>query len=146
MKCKFVEEDLDIGLIISNVMKKLKKEEDVILSKYGLTHFHSRYVVAINNHNLITMNELTEAIGVDKANTTRVVKDLLNSEVVEKSGGVRKFGLSLTNKGKQIAEEFKLKVTNFLKKVFKDFSELEVHNLKTLLEKMFLGIKNAIEV
>ena len=144
MKCK-LSEDMDVGLTISRVMKKIKKQEDSIMSVYGLTHFHSRYVMAISNHKSVTMNNLTEICGVDKANTTRVVKDLLKEDVVEKSGGQRKFCLSLTEKGKEIAENFKLKVTNFMKKVFKDFSESEIHTLKLLLEKLFYGLKNTVE-
>ena len=145
MKNKIVE-DMDVGLTISNVMKKLKKQEDCILSNYNLTHFHSRYVIMIEKHKSITMNDLTEMVGVDKANTTRVVKDLLKEEIVQKSGGQRKFSLSLTEKGKEIAKNFKLKVECFMKKVFKDFSESEIHTLKSLLEKMFFGLKNAVGV
>lgn len=144
MKC--VEySNLNVGKTISGVVKKLCKKEDELMQPYGLTHFHSKYIMNIYKHNSITMTDLTALAGADKANTTRVVKDLLSENVVEKSGGERKFFLSLTEKGREIAKNFKQHIENFMKTVFKDFQDHEIKSLVQLLEKLFLGVKTAVE-
>lgn len=137
--------NLDVGKTISGVIKKLCKKEDELMSPYGLTHFHSRYLMNIHRFESITMTDLTELAGVDKANTTRVVKDLLEKEIVVKNGGERKFFLNLTEKGREIAEFFKENIEKFLKRVFKDFKASEIETLTILLEKLFIGTKNALE-
>ena len=76
MSCKDLF-NLDFGKTITGVIKKLSKKEDELMSVYGLTHFHARYIMNIHRFESITMTDLTELAGVDKANTTRVVKDLL---------------------------------------------------------------------
>lgn len=144
MKCTEYS-NLNVGKTISGVVKKLCKKEDEIMQPYGLTHFHSKYIMNIYKHNSITMSDLTTLAGADKANTTRVVKDLLSENVVEKTGGERKFCLHLTEKGKKIATTFKRHIDSFMKKVFKDFKENEVNTLVQLLEKLFSGVKTAVE-
>lgn len=144
MKC--VEySNLNVGKTISGVIKKICKKEDELMQPYGLTHFHSKYIMNIYKNNSITMTDLTTLAGADKANTTRVVKDLLSGDIVEKSGGERKFFLSLTKKGKQIATSFKQHIDSFMKIVFKDFKDNEINTLMQLLEKLFLGVKTAVE-
>lgn len=144
MNCK-VYNDLDLNKTISGVIKKLCKKEDEMLAPFGLTHFHARYIENVYRFNSITMADLTELSGTDKANTTRVVKDLLNQDIVLKSGGERKFCLTLTQKGKEIAENFKQAKEKFMKRVFKDFNKQEIENLKTLLEKLFVGTTCALK-
>ena len=144
MECKLYN-NLDLNKTISGVVKKLCKKEDEVLSPYGLTHFHARYIENVYRFNSVTMADLTELSGTDKANTTRVVKDLLNQNIVTKSGGERKFNLNLTEKGKQIAQYFKQQKEKFMKIVFKDFSHEEIKSLKLLLEKLFLGVTNALK-
>lgn len=144
MKCeKYL--DVDVGKTISGVVKRLSKKEDEIMEKYNLSHFHSRYIANIYKHNSVTMSDLTEMAGVDKANTTRVVKDLLSKDIVEKNGGIRKFQLSLTEKGKEIAKLFKREIESFMKKVFANFKDSEINTLFELLEKLCLGAKSALE-
>ena len=137
--------NLDMGKTFTGLIKKICKKEDELMSNYGLTHFHSRYIMNIYKFKSLTMADLTDLVGVDKANTTRVVKDLLSHEIVIKTGGERKFSLSLTDKGKKIAKFFKSKIDNFLKQVFKDFTEHEIENLRLLLDKLFIGMENSLE-
>ena len=92
----------------------------------------------------MTMADLTECIGVDKANTTRAIKDLLEQKIVEKQGGIRKFQLILTKKGIEIAEKFVCSFENFFKRVLKDFSEAEKTTLISLLQKMFVGLQREL--
>lgn len=137
--------DLNINKTITDVIKKLSKKEDEMLSPFNLSHSHAKYIENVYRFEPITMTDLTELSGTDKANTTRVVKNLLKQGIVEKSGGERKFKLSLTDKGKNIADHFKQQKEMFMKKVFKDFSKQETKMLETLLKKLFTGTTSALK-
>ena len=136
---------MNLNKTITDVLKKLSKKEDEMLSPFGLTHSHARYIENVYRFNTVTMADLTELSGTDKANTTRVIKDLLTQGIVEKSGGERKFNITLTEKGTQIAEHFKQQQERFMRNVFKDFSKTEIETFKTLLEKLFLGTTSALK-
>jgi DNA-binding MarR family transcriptional regulator len=144
MKCKAYY-DINLSKTITAVIKKLSKKEDEMLSPFSLTHSHARYLENVHRFKIVTMADLTELSGTDKANTTRVVKELLKQDIVVKSGGERKFSLTLTEKGRQIAEHFKQQKEKFMKNVFKDFTKEELQNLKALLQKLFLGTTSALK-
>ena len=99
--------DINFNKTLTDVIKKLSKKEDEMLAPFNLTHSHAKYIENIHRFNSVTLTDLTELSGTDKANTTRVVKELLKQGIVEKSGGERKFNLTLTQKGNEIANCFK---------------------------------------
>lgn len=136
--------ELEFTKTATNALKICKKKEDEILKPFSLSSFHAKYIKLLHKFKEMTMNDLTECIGVDKANTTRAIKDLLQQGVVEKHGGIRKFQLVLTNKGQEVAERFILSYENFFKCVLKDFSETEKTTLIALFEKMFIGLKREL--
>ncbi|MBQ8615825.1 MAG: hypothetical protein IJ415_04590 [Clostridia bacterium] len=128
----------------TNVLKICKKKEDEILLPFALTNFHAKYIKLLFKNKIMTMSDLTDCVGVDKANTTRAIKELLDKQIVEKKGGIRKFQLILTKQGLEIAEKFMIAFDNFFKRVLKDFSENEKSTLMTLLQKMFLGLQREL--
>ena len=131
------------GKVLQDMNKTFHKKEDEFLSKYNLTHFHSKYLVNLHIHGQMSMTELTENIGVDKANTTRAVKDLLDKGFIEKVGeSERKFNLQLSKTGKEVAAKFKAKINKFFECVLKDFTLEEKITLHTLIKKLFEGVKN----
>lgn len=141
-----MEKNLEIEFVTttSNALKTFKKKEDEILLPFALTSFHAKYIKLLHRFQEMTMNRLTELIGVDKANTTRAVKELLDQQIVEKQGGIRKFKLILTKKGIEIAEKFVQAFENFFKRVLKDFSEEEKATLIALLNKLNLGLQREL--
>ncbi len=136
--------ELEFTKTTKNALKLCKKKEDEILHPFSLSSFHAKYIKLLHKFKVMTMNDLTDCIGVDKANTTRAIKDLLDQKIVEKQGGIRKFQLILTKKGIEIAEKFKNALEGFFKRVFKDFSENEKSTLISLLQKMFLGLQREL--
>ena len=139
-------ENLEIDFIktTSNALKTFKKKEDEILLPFSLSSFHAKYIKLLHKFKEMTMNKLTELIGVDKANTTRAVKELLDQQVVEKQGGIRKFKLILTKKGVEIAEKFMFAFDNFFKRVLKDFTDAEKTTLVNLLNKLHFGLEREL--
>ena len=110
------ELELEFTKTASNALKICKKKEDEILQPFSLSSFHAKYIKLLHKFKIMTMNDLTECIGVDKANTTRAIKDLLEQKIVEKQGGIRKFQLILTKKGLEIAEKFVVSFEKFFKR------------------------------
>ena len=144
MKCKLYY-DINLNKTITDVIKQLSKKEDEMLAPFSLTHSHARYIENVYRFKTVTMADLTELAGTDKANTTRVIKDLLKQDIVTKFGGERKFKLNLTEKGKKIAEYFQSQKEIFMKQVFKNFAKDEISTLKVLLEKLFVGTTSALK-
>ncbi len=136
---------LDFRTTVLSIMKHLRKKEDELLLQYGLTHFHAMYIRNLFIHGQLTMSELTRIIGVDKANTTRVVHDLIDREIVAKLDGERKFKLELTALGRQVAHDFKANLDKFMEKVYIDFSPEEKEQMQNLMNKLMLGVKKAME-
>ncbi len=130
--------------VISNTLKLLHGIETKLLSKFSLTHFHTRYLLYLYENGEMTMGELTAKICVDKANTTRAVKDLINKGYIEKVGdNRRKFTLKLSDTGKDIAVYLHNELNKIGKIAFKDFTNEDVDKLYDLSEKFMLGVKNA---
>ena len=136
--------ELEFTKTTSNALKSFRKKEDEILLPFALTSFHAKYIKLLHRFKEVTMNKLTELIGVDKANTTRAVKELLDQQIVEKKGGIRKFKLILTKKGVEIAEKFMIAFDNYFNRVLKDFSEEEKSTLITLLNKLCFGLQREL--
>lgn len=135
--------NLEFSKAIVDVVKKMRKKMDEFLKKYGLTHFHALYVLELFKFGTLTMGELTDNIGVDKANTSRVVKDLIDKGYAEKIGEAdRKFSLKLTRSGKKMAQDFKTRIDNLMEGVLAGFSDRDKDNLRRTMKKLIAGLKD----
>ncbi len=133
--------NLEFSKALVDVVKKMRKKMDEVLKKFGLTHFHALYVLELFKSGELTMGELTENIGVDKANTSRVIKDLLEKGYAEKVGEAdRKFAIKLSRLGKKMAQDFKNRIDNLMESALSQFSEREKNNLHKTLKKLIDGL------
>ncbi len=133
----------DFGKLIQCFDKRMRKVQDNMLSKFNLTHFHAWYLANLHRYGEMNMTDLTNKIGVDKANTTRAVKDLINKGYIEKIGNSeRKFNIRLSEKGKNVAQKFKDRIDKMMKDSFKYFNEDEKIKFFELLNKLFNGVNN----
>ncbi len=136
--------EIEVVRLMQNVSKLVHKVEDEFLRKFSLTHFHARYIANLFRFKRQKMCELTSTIGVDKANTTRAVRDLMDKGLVEKIGdSERKFDLQLSEKGRKIAKEFKFNLDNHMKESFKNFTDNEKQTLFSLMNKLCKGVIDA---
>ena len=141
----FEDKEFELCKIMTATVKRMRKKEDEFLSKYNLTHFHGVYIAHLYRFKALTMNELTEKVGVDKANTSRVVKDLLNKGYIEKIGdSERKFSLKLTESGNKVALNFRKNVDNFMNIILSNFTEDEKNSMHHLLNKFLQGVNLSI--
>ncbi len=134
----------DFGKLIQCFDKRMRKIQDSMLSKYHLTHFHAWYLANLHRFGEMNMTDLTNRIGVDKANTTRAVKDLMNKGYIEKVGNSeRKYNVKLSEKGRGVAKTFKCHIDKMMKESFKYFTEEEKAKFFELLSKLSMGVKDA---
>ena len=137
-------EQLKFANDFTYILKTLRNNESKFLAKYNLTHFHTQYIMNLYIGKQLTMADLTQIIGVDKANTTRAVKDLLENGYIQKIGeNKRLFLLQLSDLGKKVALDLKNYLKKFASKALKDFTKEEIETLTKLTQKAMIGVKNA---
>ena len=103
------------------------------------------YMMVLYENDGITLNELTESVGIDKANTTRVVKALKSKCYIYTDPaieGTRKYKVYLTEDGKKAAEIVKASITKTLDKIFSILTETERVQYINLLKKIITNISN----
>ncbi len=87
MERKLEEESINFEFpakeLMLRILKSVKKLEDKFSIKYNLSHFHTQYITFLNIFGRLTLTDLTHLVGADKANTTRVIKDLKDKGDVE---------------------------------------------------------------
>ena len=134
----------DLGKLIQCFDKYMRKVQDNMLAKFHLTHFHAWYLANLHRFGEMNMTDLTNQISVDKANTTRAVKDLMNKGYIEKVGtSERKYNIKLSEKGSSVATIFKERIDKMMKDSFKYFTDEEKKTFFELLNKLSKGVKDA---
>lgn len=130
----------DIDLIpnlISNFLKKIRKAQNEMLINYHLSSIHMMYLMVLyRNLDGLTLNNLNDLLNVDKANTTRVVKDLIKKGYLEKDEkGIRKYKVKLTEEGIIVTKKVK-KNSAYLQAKVKDIlnEEEQLFFIKILLK------------
>ncbi len=134
----------ELNRLTVGVVKKIRKKQDEILSPYGLTHYHATYIENLEHFGELSLTDLTMLTNTDKANTTRVIHDLVERDIVLRQGSERRICVRLSELGQKIAKEFKSKVKDFMDKVMEKFDNSELGKLKELLNRLFEGLKIAV--
>ena len=119
----------------------------MLLKDYGLTHFHTWYLANLYRYGEMNLSSLTSEIGVDKANTTRAVRDLIKKGYIEKLGDSdRKYNIRLSEEGYRVADTFKRHIDNIMKNGFHKFSLSDKKLFFELLNKFSSGVKDATDI
>jgi DNA-binding MarR family transcriptional regulator len=98
-------DDLDIfPMSIGKINKQMQKRFGEELKPWDLSSAHAMYLIVLLENEGLTLKELTESLGVDKANTTRVIADLKEKGYIytdRTREGSRKYKVFLTDEGKK---------------------------------------------
>ncbi|MDY0210152.1 MAG: MarR family transcriptional regulator [Acholeplasma sp.] len=123
---------------LGKIMKKLHSFADSVLEKHQLSRIHVHYLVFLHGcKKTITAKELSEHLGVDKANTSRAINDLIKRKFVRRiADDSKQLLLELTEAGIQVAIELKEKNQSELDKLVSILSEEEIRTLRTILRKI----------
>ena len=94
---------------IGKLKKLIQKEMSIPVKPYGLGSNHAMYLLQLYIYrDGLTLKKLSDNLGVDKANTTRVIADLdakgyTVNDVADNN--VRKYNVFLTDEGRVVAKE-----------------------------------------
>lgn len=133
-----IDPDL-IPVLIGSFFKKVRKNRNEMLAAYKLSSSHVMYLMVLyKNSEGLTLSNLNEILEVDKANTTRVVKDLIKKGYLikdEKNLGLRKYKVLLTDKGTEISRKIKNNIKLVHEKINAILNEEEKQNFFKILKK-----------
>lgn len=135
-----------LPIYFHNFKKYIDKTINNSLKEYGLNCIHFRPIILLSKCGSLSLNELTNKIGIDKANTTRVIQDLLDKRIVYKTDDkVRGYKLKLTALGDEVAIHISENHDQIHEKIFMGFTEEEQEQLFNLMIKYFDNIKKIEE-
>lgn len=135
-----------LPIYFHNFKKYIDKTINESLKEYDLNCMHFKPIILLSKLGSLSLNELTNKLGIDKANTTRVIQDLLDKKIVYKTDDkVRGYKIKLTDIGNDIALHVSKHHDELHKKIFMGFTEEEQNQLFNLMIKYFNNIKNIEE-
>jgi Transcriptional regulators len=133
--------------LIPVLMRTMKKDMDdrcrKEMDEYGISKIHLGYLMVLSQGEA-TLTSLSDALSVDKSNTTRAITDLRSKGLVvddrEKENS-KKYNLSLTEEGAKLTSMIENKLDEAFDEYVEGISQKELRSLVRTLEK----IKDNIE-
>lgn len=120
---------------LGKILKKLHSFPDPILKAYNLSRIHVHYLVHLEHcKKSLNAKALSEALGVDKANTSRALQDLIKGEYVIRTEVDH--ALVITEKGKAVANAIKDNQVQEMEKLLSILTEHERTTLREILTKI----------
>ncbi|MCF7930773.1 MAG: MarR family transcriptional regulator [Acholeplasmataceae bacterium] len=132
-----------LPMVFSALQKKMMEQHQKIMDLYQISKAHMPYIMMLNtNKEGMTQQELTEKSFLDKAHTSRSLKELIEKNIVEKED-INKYKnkFKLTSKGLEIAQAFKAEGSKMHQKVFETLSKNELDQLRNILTKLYDAIE-----
>lgn len=124
----------DINTLVANLLEGLRKE-------YHISIEQSQALFLLDNNKSLTLSEITEKQGVNKAAISRRIKKLINLELVElvkqnENVDQRLKYVKLTNNGREYIERTKVIVNDVSTYLLQDLSQTQIEetaeNLKII--------------
>lgn len=137
--CEFKNfSQLDIPILFSKLSKNFNKKFGNYLNLFNMSKLHAFYLVCLfKNQQGLTLNQLNEMTGCDKSNTSRVISDMQEKDIVRKSSDSdKKYGVCLTEKGINIASKFVEAIEIDIKKTLSILTLEEINIFKNIIEKL----------
>lgn len=134
--------------VINQLSKELKKITYMHMSKYGLGSVHIKCILALGETPCQTAGELMNGEEVDKAQISRVIRDLCAKEYIKPADGQQrkyKIQYELTETGKEIVAEIRRKVEDIVRFVDEGVPEENIINMYLTLEQLCGNIIQARE-
>jgi len=137
--------------LIPVLMRTMKKDMDnrcrKEMDEYGISKIHLGYLMVLSQGEA-TLTSLSDALSVDRSNTTRAIADLRSKGLVvddrEKENS-KKYNLSLTEEGLKLTVLIEKKLDTAFDEYVKGISPKELKSLIETLEKIKENIeKNGV--
>lgn len=132
-----------LPMLFSALQKKMMEQHQKIMDQYQISKAHMPYIMMLNsNKDGMTQHELSEKSFLDKAHTSRALKELAEKGVLEKED-INKYKnkFKLTTKGLEIADAFKVQGSKMHQRVFETLTKEELSQLRGIITKLYDAIK-----
>lgn len=136
------------GKYISYLSRRILKYTSENFKDHGLASIEYAYVMILRDGVTKTQEELTKEVMVDKSQTTRAIKSLLDKGLVTKEKDEldkRAFHISLTKKGEEMVPIIEEEINDFETTLNKGISIEEQRIVIKSLIKMIRNLKEAGE-
>ena len=139
MCCLDKLDELNMPILFSKISKNFNKKFGDYLKTYGLSKIQAFYLVCLyKNDQGLTLNQLNDMTGCDKANTSRAISDMEVKGIVDRNNKdiEKKYGVYLTDKGKEITSEFVQAIKLDIKESLTVLTSEEVNVLQNIIKKL----------
>ena len=127
-----------LPLLFHSIQKKISESHETIMASSNLTRRHIPFIMVIKKYdNGITQQELSEYMHMDKAHTSRTLKDLEEKGYVEKVGNnTYKNKYLLSQQGEDIFKTIKDANQQILNRVLGILTEEELQTFEKIIRKL----------
>jgi len=132
-----------LPMLFAALHKKMMEQHQKILASNNLSKTHLPYLMILNdNQDGLMQNEMSDMLFLDKAHTSRSLKELQeNGYIVKGDINTYKNKFRLTDKGIDIEKTFKNQNALMRQKVFETLSKEEIDQLSNIISKLYKAIE-----
>ena len=134
--------------MIADIYRLWQKIAAIEMAKHGLKGMHAVYLTMLLRYNEgLTLTQICDKCGRDKAEVSRLVNMLSEKEMIEKSNATGKYKskILLTAKGKEAAEDVAKKAELAVEKASQDVEPQEREIFYRVLESIHYNLLNVCE-
>ncbi len=138
-----MKEDMSLlPMLFQALHKKMMEQHQKLMEAHQLSKIHIPYIMMLSKiKEGLTQKELSDKTMLDKAHTSRAIRELIEKGIIEKDSDISyKYKLKLTNKGLELSELFKNQADQIHKKVFSSLDDDEIKDLRRLIQKLYQAI------
>ena len=130
----------DVNTLLAKLLKELRED-------YNVSKEQANVILMLENEKTMTLTEITERQGVNKAAVSRRIKKLIQAEVVqwekaEENTNQRLKYIKLTERGKQFNKQSKEIINTIVSDILHDLSDEQIEQARYVLEIIDQRLKN----
>ncbi|WP_204180286.1 MULTISPECIES: MarR family transcriptional regulator [unclassified Staphylococcus] len=130
----------DVNTLLAKLLKELRED-------YNVSKEQANVILMLENEKTMTLTEITERQGVNKAAVSRRIKKLIQAEVVqwekaEENIDQRLKYIKLTERGKQFNKQSKEIINTIVSDILHDLSDEQIEQARYVLEIIDQRLKN----
>lgn len=130
----------DVNTLLAKLLKELRED-------YNVSQEQANVILMLENEKTMTLTEITERQGVNKAAVSRRIKKLIQAEVVqwekaEENTDQRLKYIKLTERGKQFNKQSKEIINTIVSDILHDLSDEQIEQARYVLEIIDQRLKN----
>lgn len=134
--------------MLSNATKSLYRLKSRYMSNYGLSSTHTVCLRKLyESRDGLTKSEISDTCGIDKAQTTRIMGELIAKNYVEDDSSKKTYNRKffLTEAGRKMTEEINQTVEGVVEYVNLDIPREEIEQFYTVFEAINKRLKDSEE-